>query len=522
MKLGRRRLLAGASAIAVTTVAGCRGPTTSEPTASASTPAPSPVAPTATSSSTTTTPTASASPLDWAELRRTLGERLVLPADPGYDGARLLYNTRFDGLRPQAVARCASAADVRECVLFARRHALPLAVRSGGHSYAGRSSGPGLVIDMRGMSSVDVQGGTVRVGAGAPLVAVYAALAQRGLGIAAGSCPTVGISGITLAGGLGVLTRAWGLTCDGLVAADVVTSDGAVRTCDEGREPDLFWALRGGNGGVGVVTSLTFRARQIARLSLGFLRWDPERSRDVVRAWQAWIAAAPDELWSNLHLEAAPGALPEIAVHAVHLGDVAALGNALDRLSRAVGAAPTYREAGSLPYLDAMLLEAGCLGRSAAQCGLVGSSGGTVDRETYAGTSVVAERAMSDAAIDALVDGLGRLSSPAGSAAVIMDALGGAAGRVAPDATAFPHRRALASVQILSLWAPTAPAATADASRAWLRGYRDDSRARIGPGAYAGYFDPDLARDAYFGGNDARLRRIAAAYDPSALFAPPA
>ena len=443
---------------------------------------------------------------------------MLLPSDGAYDRARLLYNTRFDGVRPQAVARCASTADVRECVSFARRYAIPLALRSGGHSYGGYSTGPGLVIDTRPMNGVEVRASDVRIGAGAQLIDVYSALAAKGVGIPAGSCPTVGITGLTLAGGLGVLTRAWGLTCDNLIEAEIVTADGTVHACDERRDPDLFWALRGGGGGsFGVVTSLTLRARPIDRLALGFFTWNASAARDVLAAWQSWIASAPNELWSNVHLNAGP--TPEVSIHATHTGSQAQLGAAFDDLLRRIGAAPTYREVGSLPYMNAMLLEAGCLGRSVAQCHLKGDTPeGGLDRETYAGTSVVLERPLGADGLDALTSVL-KAADP-GVSAVIVDALGGAVADVAPDATAFPHRRALATMQILSSWSANASPAITEARRQALARYRDTLRVTIGTGAYVGYIDPDLPdwQTAYYGANYTRLQQVKAKYDPDNIF----
>lgn len=462
-------------------------------------------------------PSGTAGPPDWAALRSRIEGELVLPSDARYEQVRLLYNTRFDAIRPQAIARCTSSADVRECLLFTRRYAVPLAIRSGGHSYAGYSTGTGLVIDTRAMNGVEVRSGEVRVGAGAQLIDVYSALAGKGVGIPAGSCPSVGIAGLTLAGGLGVLTRAWGLTCDDLVEAEVVTADGTVRTCDERHDADLFWALRGGGGSsFGIVTSLTLRTRPIERLALAFVRWDPSAARTVIAAWQKWVAAAPNELWSNVHLTT--GATPEIAVHATHTGAQTQLASALDDLVGQVGSAPSYREVGALAYADAMLLEAGCLGKSVAQCHLRGDTPeGALGRETYAGSSVVIERPLDAGGVDAIASAL----STDGISALIVDALGGTVAQVAPDATAFPHRRALASIQIIASWPSDAPAATADTRRGALGRYRDLLRSKIGTGAYVGYIDPDLPgwQAAYFGANYARLQQVKARYDPDDLFA---
>ena len=163
----------------------------------------------------------------------------------GYRQARELFNPRFDSIHPQAVAYCATAADAQRVVEFARNANVPLALRAGGHSYGGWSTGTGLVLDVSRLARVQVGGTTATVGAGARLIDVYDAVAARGMALAAGSCPTVGIAGLTLGGGMGVLTRAWGLTCDQLTGVDIVTADGRLATVDVQHDPDLFWACRG-------------------------------------------------------------------------------------------------------------------------------------------------------------------------------------------------------------------------------------------------------------------------------------
>src|SRR5712691_7762647 len=247
----RRAFLRGLAVGGVVIAGGC------VPSDAGSAPSPPATAP-ITVAPRTPSPAPTVAAPDWTALRAALRDGLVRPDDPSYDTARVLYNTRFDGVRPQAVARCATAEDVRECGRFARTYGVQLALRSGGHSYAGWSTGAGLVVDVGRMSAIDVQSDRVTVGAGARLIDLYDAVAARGQGVPAGSCAAVGVTGLTLGGGMGVLSRAWGLTCDDLVAAQVVTADGQVRDCDEARDADLFWALRGGGGGsFGVVTSLT-------------------------------------------------------------------------------------------------------------------------------------------------------------------------------------------------------------------------------------------------------------------------
>jgi FAD/FMN-containing dehydrogenase len=481
-------------------LAGCVAPRASaspSPSATPSTPA-------------TAVPTATARPPDWDDLARALGGRLVRPSDGAYDAARVLYNTRFDDIRPQAVARCASVDDVRECVAFAAQTGVPLALRSGGHGYGGWSTGPGLVVDTGPMSAVVVSGDRVVVGAGARLIDVYAKLAAADAGIPAGSCATVGIAGLTLGGGIGVLSRVWGLTCDDLVAVDIVTADGRLRTCDERREPDLFWALRGGGAGsFGVVTSLTFRTHPAGPLALGALAWPWRAAKGVIAAWQEWMRQAPDALWSNLHLDSAPSVEPSLSFYAVHSGTAAALNAQLDRLDGLAGVRGE-RTLGTRSFQEVMLIDAGCFGRTVAQCHLVGQTPeGVLERETYAGKSIVVTAPLTAEAIAALTDGL------QGSISVIFDALGGAVARVAPDGTAFPHRGALGVMQFIQSWPTGTPTAPTQ-----LAAYHGRVRALAGPAAYANYADPDLADwpDAYYGANYARLQRVKRAYDPNALF----
>src|SRR5207247_5440727 len=201
------------------------------------------------------TPTARAA--DWDSLGRALKGELVRPADPAYDAARILYNTRFDSIRPQGVARCVSVDVVRTCVACAAQTGVPLALRSGGHSYAGWSTGTGLVVDTGPISRIEAPAqGRVTVGAGAKLIDVYAALAPAGAGLPGGSCATVGITGLALGGGVGVLSRSWGLTCDDLLAAEVVTADGRIVDCEAQREPERFVGVCGRGGAFWGVTAL--------------------------------------------------------------------------------------------------------------------------------------------------------------------------------------------------------------------------------------------------------------------------
>jgi FAD/FMN-containing dehydrogenase len=197
---------------------------------------------------------------DLTRLQDVLMGEVIEPGMPGYEAARRPAMARFWHIRPRAVVRCASAEDVAHALAFARRTGLRVVPRGGGHCLAGRSSTDGIVLDMTPLRSISVApAGVATIGAGARLAEVYDALHEHGLTLPAGCGPAVGIAGLTLGGGLGILGRRYGLTCDRLLGAQVVLADGRIVDCDEHCEPDLFWALHGAGGGqFGVVTSLVF------------------------------------------------------------------------------------------------------------------------------------------------------------------------------------------------------------------------------------------------------------------------
>ncbi|MEU6997129.1 FAD-binding oxidoreductase [Nonomuraea sp. NPDC046570] len=442
------------------------------------------------------TTTFGAPPPDWAELGRGLRGRLVRPGDSGYDAARRLYNPAFDGIRPSGVAYCATPADVSECLAFARRSNVAVTARSGGHSYAGWSTGKGLVVDVSRMNTVAYRAGRATVGAGAKLIDVYDKLAAHGVSIPAGSCPTVGVSGLTLGGGIGVVSRKYGLTCDTLESVRVVTADGRVLTCDADHHAGLFWACRGGGGGnVGVAVSFTFRTHPVQDVTVFLLRWPWAKAGAAVRAWQSWGPSAPDALWSTLRLGRERDTL-NVVVSGLYLGGRQACERLLAPLVSRIGPASS-RSVRTMSYRSAMLTMAGC--STVAQCR-------QIPRTTFSAKSHLGYGKLSGEAVRALVAGVGR----AGRHAVLLDALGGAVGRVAPDATAFPHREALFSVQYYAQ----------GADRSWLRRIHGDMAPHLGDHAYVNYIDPDLTgwREAYYGRNAPRLAAIKSAYDPDRLF----
>jgi FAD/FMN-containing dehydrogenase len=465
----------------------------------------------------------------WTALAAALAGTLVRPGDPSYPVAKQLYNERFDGISPSAIAYCHTVADVQRCVDFARRHGLPVAARSGGHSYGGYSLCPGLVVDVTRMGTVQATEGrhTVTVGAGARLIDVYATLGEAGLLLPGGSCPTVGIAGLTLGGGVSVFGRRFGLTCDHLRAVDLVTADGTLRRCSHHRHEDLFWASQGGGGGnFGVATSFTFDVHPIPPLALFTLVWPWAAAGDVLNAWLEWIPSTPHELWANCQLlssGAAGGPQPlTVKVTGVFCGSATSLAGVLQPLRSAVGAAPAYDFAGPEAYLDAMLIEAGCEGLSVAACHLPSQNpAGTLSRSSYAAKSAYVVLAPPAAGISAFTDAVVAAyeAVPDAGGAVIFDAYGGAINGVPPSATAFVHRNAISGVQWACSWYSGAPPSVADEAQAWLSSTAQSVQPYV-TGAYQNYIDPTLAdwQQAYYGANLRRLVEIKRKVDPDDFF----
>src|ERR1700760_2409821 len=397
-------------------------------------------------------PTATPSPsaADWTAPGRALSGPLVRPGESAYTVSKRLFDPRFDSLHPAGIAYCRNPHDVATCLAFVRKFGLPVAARCGGHSYAGWCSASGLIIDVTRMSGVNVSGSTATVGAGTRLIDFYNGLAAHGRGVPGGSCPTVGIAGLTLGGGVGGVSRAYGLTSDNVQALQIVTADGQVRTCSSSQNSDLFWACRGGGGGnFGVVTSFTFRTYPVGQIVLFFLSWPWSQAARVISAWQSWAPHAPDALWSNLHLSAAPGgSVPTIQVGGTYLGSLSGAGAQLEKLYAKAGSHPSSPFMETTSWLHAMLVEAGCASLTVNQCHLpTQNPAGQLARASEYAKSDIFTKPLSSRGIAALLAGVTKFQRAGGASGagggIAFDALGGAVNRVAPGATAFVHRNAL-------------------------------------------------------------------------------
>ncbi|MEU3333383.1 FAD-binding oxidoreductase [Streptomyces sp. NPDC002144] len=509
----RRTFIGGAAAIAAVATTACKGGSADADTSSSSS-----------SGTSIRSTSAQAAAANWTGLARDLDGTLIRPGDAKWATAHQLYNTRFDGLKPAAVAYVAHADDIRTTLAYARAHGIQVAIRNGGHSYAGWSSGNGkLILDVSELNRIRVGGGQAVVGAGSKLIDVYRALTAKGVTIPAGSCPTVGVSGLVLGGGHGVVSRAYGLTCDSLTEATLITADGKQLTANATTNKDLFWALRGaGNGNFGVVTELHFKTHPAPQAVSAYVTWPWAKAAAVVKAWQEWGPGQPDEIWSSCHLE--NGGSPSVSVAAFSLGTYGELQNALDRLASKVGAPARSVTLRKHTYEGAMEAYAGCSSfPTAAQCHLPGSTPGrspqgALGRETYAARSDFFDRSISTAGIQTMLAHIKSVQGGAGS--IALTALGGAVNRVSPTATAFVHRRSRMLAQYIASWRA---GTTGTAAQSWLTKTHDAMKPYASGAAYQNYTDPTLTnwRKAYYGDAAARLATVKNQYDPNRFFTYP-
>ncbi|GAA1607806.1 FAD-binding oxidoreductase [Actinoplanes couchii] len=421
---------------------------------------------------------------DWRALADGLDGTVERPGDTGYDQARRLFSPRFDEIRPPAVVRCGSTADVVQAVTFANRLGLPIVPRGGGHSYVGASTtSSGLVVDVRPLRSVGVGAGTATVAGGATLLDVGAALAANGVTVPLGSCGSVGFSGFTCGGGIGRSTSAYGLASDNVTAAEVVTPDGRLRTVDAVREPELFWALRGGGGGrIGVVTSWQVRTRPAVPAGQFSLVYPWADAARVVSGWLARITVAPDEAWSACLLGSdRTGALSVRVNGAVLGGDAHA---EVTALTRSIAREPISATMGREPSPEPP---------KARAVQLTGSD--------------VFAHPLPEAGVAALLAILQRRSTAKRPGSAKLKRLTGAPARITPGSTAFPWHGAHTLLQWLVEPATADPATVADAYT-WV----DAGHHAMLPwssGRYVNYLEPgpfDPSR--YHGRNADRLQKI--------------
>ncbi|MCB1206989.1 MAG: FAD-binding oxidoreductase [Verrucomicrobiae bacterium] len=433
--------------------------------------------------------------------------RGIRPGSSEYDEARSVWNGMIDK-RPAVILRCRDAREVSSAIRYARDQGLKFSVRGNGHNIAGSAvCDEGVVIDLSLMKEIRIDPVTrcADIGPGATLGDVDLATAAHGLALPVGINSTTGISGLTLGGGIGWLSRKYGLTIDNLVGAEVVTADGSVLRASEDENVDLFWALRGGGGNFGIVTSFEFRLHPVAEVFAGVIAFPGEEAAEVYRRYREESVRFPDEMtaWPVLRkapplpfLDEADHGRLVLLVPMCYSGDPSE-GERFARLIRSFGN-PIGEHVGSQPLatwqqaFDPLL---------------------TPGARNYWKSHNFTE--LSDGALDTILDFGHRL--PTGECEIFLGQLGGAVTRVSPDATAFRHRDTEWVLNVHCRWREPG-----DDERciAWAREFHEASAPFASAGAYSNFLPEDeLDRAAHvFGGNHARLAAIKTKYDPDNVF----
>lgn len=421
------------------------------------------------------------------------------PNDAGYDAARKVWNGMVDK-RPGLIVRCAGTADVMVAVRFARKHDVEVSVRGGGHNIAGKSvSEGGLMIDLSGMRSVHVDPATrtARVEGGATLRDLDHETQAFGLATTGGVVSHTGVAGLTLGGGIGRIGRKFGLACDNLLAVNLVTAEGRYLRASEQENADLFWAVRGGGGNFGIATSVEFRLHPVGPMVLGGVVLYPfEHARSVLRSYADYSRAAPDEVDADLILLTSPEGKRVVAISASYIGDPKDGERILQPL-RTFG-----------PVLaDQLGLVAYTSLQTAADAFF------PTGLHHYWKTHFLTE--LTDAAIEVVVRGFEQAPSP--RSIVVLQQYGGAVARIAPTATAFPHRSAQYDFLPTAVWED--PAQT-EKNVDWVR----KLWAAMKPFSSGGEYVNNLGEDGHdrvraaYGPNYARLAELKNQYDPTNFF----
>jgi|tagenome__1003787_1003787.scaffolds.fasta_scaffold20867370_1 FAD/FMN-containing dehydrogenase len=447
------------------------------------------------------------------ELREVLRGQAFAPGDAGYDGARTVWNGMFDGDRPALVVQCAGVADVTRAVQFACSEGLEIAVRGGGHSIPGFSSvDGGIVIDLGPMKGarVDPARRTVTAQGGMQWHELDHETQAFGLASTGGLVSTTGISGYTLGGGVGHLMRSQGLACDRLIGADVVTADGRMVRAGMGsdEESELLWALKGGGGNFGIVTSLDYQLAPVGPVVYGGAAFfTGDRAPELIKFFREWGASGlPDELSPLLNLTTAPPApfLPEELHGKPVVAIVGCWAGALEDGERAFAPVRALGDVaadllGPIPYVALQQLIDPLWAKGARNHMKAGYL-----------------HDLDDACATRMVEGFARKPSP--QCELHVHLMGGAAGRVPADASAVPHRDAPFMLNLISRWEDPAQD---DECLAWGRDTYASVLEHTTGGSYINYLDDEGAgrvRDAYGAGTWERLQAVKTTYDPDNVF----
>jgi hypothetical protein len=433
------------------------------------------------------------------ELRGALRGQLLLPGQDGYDAARRIWNGAFDR-KPALIARCAGAADVVQAVDFARSNALLVAVRGGGHSLSGQSvCEGGMMIDLSPMKAirVDPTARTARLEPGVLLGQFDREAQAFGLATTAGTVSHTGAAGLTLGGGFGRIGRKFGLTCDNLVEADLVTAEGRLLRVSAQDNPGLLWGLRGGGGNFGVVTSFEYRLHAVDPMMHGGPLVLPfAGARTLLRSFADFIAGASDGLYVDVAIVPTPDGQRVVVFDVCHSGPAPAVERELAQL----------RKLGQ-PLQD------GLRPRTYVDIQRAGDDSYPFGRSYYIKSGFM--RAITPRMIDAVVDYLE--SAPLPTGIIGFSHMGGAISRVKPGATAFWHREAQHSLMMIGFWDE---AGSAERAMQWVRGGWK-SFEPLTDGFYVNemsYDEADRRIRGNYGANYPRLAALKQQYDPANFF----
>ncbi len=432
----------------------------------------------------------------WNGLASTIGGSVLLPANgTQFASSKQVFNSFYDNFTPAAVVMVSSQADVQKAIAFAAANKLKVAPRGGGHSYIGASTADGtMVLDLRGLpGGANLDGGNVTVTPATTLWAVHQACAGAGRGVPTGSCPTVGVAGLTLGGGIGNDSRHAGLACDALQSATVVLPSGDVVTASANDHPDLFWALRGGGGGnIGVTTSMTLTTFPTGDTDVIRLEFAPSAAVQVLVGWQNWLNGADRNAWAMVDL-AVGSAQPDCHILATcPAGGAAGL---TDAIKAAVGLQPSTVTTKTMNRMDLVTY-------------LAGGSSTSSPRGFVAGSDVITT--VNSAAAHAIATAIGQWPASGGCASLLVDPLGGAVADVAPGDSAFPWRRQSAVLQ----WYVEPAANQVAAATQWLSSAHQAVQ-QFSVGGYVNYLEPNGSASRYFGSNLSQLNSVRQKYDPN-------
>jgi FAD/FMN-containing dehydrogenase len=436
------------------------------------------------------------------ELHAVMQGRVVSRGDNDYARTCKIWNGAAAS-QPALFAACETSADVQAAVRIARQHGLSFSVRGGGHDWAGRAlCDDGLVIDLSGMRQVvvDPQSRTATVAGGAKIKDVAAAAAVHGLVAALGNCGGVGVAGLTLGGGYGPLNGLYGLAADNLLGAEVVLADGRRVTTGPDEEPDLFWAIRGGGGNFGVVTSFRVQLHQARHMLAGAITYPWSEAVPVLRRYAAFAAGMSDELGVTIVMASGPDGQPALTLVPLWNGDKLAGERAMEQL-QALGK-PQFAQLAPMTYTDMIAL---------FDAQLAELDGCHWELRTRSLSALTPDT------VDAIITAVARRASP--YSLVTLHHFHGAATRIPAERIAFGRRQEHFMVEIIACWEPNGSDGAAD--RQWARDLWESLAPFALPGGYANLLAPrdrEQAGDAY-GSNGARLTSLKRRFDPDGVFA---